>query len=87
MTTRAPRSKRTYNLSEQTLHRVRELAADEALGGSQDAVVETAIERLYDDHRAREEARAWDRAREDAAFKAEAAEIARDFDDAERWPR
>jgi hypothetical protein len=87
MPTRSPRTKRTYNLSEVTLHRVRELAADESLGGSQDAVVETAIERLYDNQRARAEELAWERAHDDPAFRAEAAAIARDFDDADRWPR
>ena len=52
------RTKRTYNLPERTVRRVRELADGGQVGSSQDAVVETAIERLYDQVRADEDARA-----------------------------
>ena len=53
------RIKRTYNLPQQTVHRVRELADDGSVGSSQDAVVATAVERLYEQVRADEEARRW----------------------------
>jgi hypothetical protein len=80
------RVKRTYNLPERTVHRVRELAAGGAVGSSQDAVVETAVERLYELVRADEEARRWAEAADDAAFRAEMATIGRDLDEPDSWP-
>jgi hypothetical protein len=41
------RIKRTCNLSESTVRRVRELAGDFGVARSQDAVVELAVEQLY----------------------------------------
>ena len=81
-----PRTKRTYNLPERTVRRVRELAAGGQVGSSQDAVVETAIERLYDQVRADEDSRRWAEAAEDRDFQAEMAAIARELDEPDRWP-
>ncbi len=82
----SPKVKRTYNLSESTVRRVRELAGDYRVSDTQDGVVETAVERLYVEERARREAEAWAAARVDPDFQAEMAEIARDFGDRETWP-
>ena len=81
-----PRTKRTYNLPERTVRRVRELAAGGQVGSSQDAVVETAVERLYDQVRADEDARRWAEAAEDRDFRTEMAAIARELDEPDRWP-
>jgi hypothetical protein len=80
------RTKRTYNLPERTVRRVRELAAGGSVGSSQDAVVETAIERLYDQVRGEEEARRWSEAADDPDFRAEMTAIARDLDEPDEWP-
>ena len=80
------RIKRTYNLPQQTVHRVRELADDGSVGSSQDAVVATAVERLYEQVRADEEARRWAEAATDRDFQTEMATVAREFDDPDRWP-
>jgi hypothetical protein len=82
----ATRVKRTYNLPERTVHRVRELAAGGRPGRSQDAVVEAAVERLYVEMEAEEEARSWTAAADDPAFRAERAEISRDLDAPDSWP-
>jgi hypothetical protein len=78
------RVKRTYSLREETVSRVRELAA--RYGTSQDALVDAAVERL--DRAAREEAEtaAWAAAAEDEAFGAEVRAIAEAFDEPGRWP-
>jgi hypothetical protein len=80
------RVKRTYNLPEQTVHRVRELAAGGSVGSSQDAVVETAVERLYEQIRADDEARRWAEAANDPDFRADMTTIARELDDPDAWP-
>jgi hypothetical protein len=80
------KTKRTYNLSERTVRRVRELAADGNVAPTQDAVVEVAVDQLYDRIRPAEEGRAWEAAASDPAFRAEMDEIAADFGDAEDWP-
>ncbi|HEY4632969.1 MAG TPA: hypothetical protein VIH00_03545 [Candidatus Limnocylindrales bacterium] len=81
--------KRTYNLAPETVRRVRELAADYHVAPSQDAVVELAVDEL--DRRLREarEADAWEAARLDAAFAAEAGDLEAAYGsaDAETWPR
>ena len=82
----SPRVKRTYNLNESTVRRVRELAGDYRVADTQDSVVETAVERLYVEERARREAEAWAAAHDDPVFQAEMADIARDFGDRETWP-
>ncbi|MGA2514517.1 MAG: hypothetical protein ABSG37_13020 [Candidatus Limnocylindrales bacterium] len=80
------RTKRTYNLSPTTVHRVRELADLPGVARSQDEVVELAVERFYLEVRAREEASAWEEAANDPSFKAETSAIAHDFRDAEAGP-
>jgi hypothetical protein len=83
----ATRVKRTYNLSESTLARVRELAGKYEAAPSQDAVVELAVDRLYAQMREKEEAVSWALAATDPEFRAEMAGIAADFADRETWPR
>ena len=84
MTTRI---KRTYNLDESTVRHVRELSAEYGLADSQDAVVELAIERLYQDALDRVESDRWAAAAAaDPAFVAEMREVAADLDGDEAWP-
>jgi hypothetical protein len=78
------RTKRTYSLRPETIGRVRELAA--RYGTSQDALVDTAVERLDRALRDEDEARAWASAADDPEFRAELREIAATFDDSDRWP-
>lgn len=80
------RTKRTYNLSQETVARVRELAGRYGAASSQDGVVELAIERLYRDVRDREEADRWAAAAEDPEFRAETRTIATEYGDVDRWP-
>jgi hypothetical protein len=79
--------KRTYNLSESTIRRVRELAGKYEVAKSQDAVVELAVDRIYAEMRDREEAGLWAGAAEDPEFRAEMSGIAADFGDKDAWPR
>ena len=81
------RVKRTYNLSEATVRRVRELAGEYGLAKSQDGVVELAVERLYSAAREQEEAEQWASAARDPEFRAEMAAIATAFGDGAAWPR
>lgn len=81
------RVKRTYNLSPSTVARVRELAGEYGAAGSQDAVVDLAVERLYAEIRERLEADQWARAGEDAEFRAEMTSVATDLDGGTAWPR
>ncbi len=83
----AGKTKRTYNLSSTTVHHVRELAELSRVASSQDGVVEMAVERLYLEVRAREEASLWEAAARDPAFATETRAIAADFRDTEVWPR
>jgi len=83
MTTRI---KRTYNLQAATVGRVRELSADYGLADSQDAVVELAIERLFQEARDRVESDRWAAAAVDPAFVAEMREVAADLDGEDAWP-
>ena len=78
--------KRTYNLGAATIRRVRELAKLQDVAASQDAVVELAVERLYQEVRARQEAAAWDEAAADPTFTSEATRIQADYGDTEAWP-
>ncbi len=80
------KTKRTYNLSPTTLHRVRELADLPGVARSQDEVVELAVERFYLEIQARQEAAIWEAAAGDPAFKAEMTAIAQDYGDGESWP-
>ena len=80
------RTKRTYNLSSTTIHRVRELSEQYGAARTQDGVVELAVERLYHEARARAEAEQWAKAAVDQAFRSEIAEIAAAFDEPDSWP-
>jgi hypothetical protein len=86
MTPMNTRTKRTYNLSPSTVARVRELAETYGAAGSQDGVVELAVERLYREIREREEAAAWAAASEDPEFRSEMRDIAAAYGDRESWP-
>jgi hypothetical protein len=80
------RTKRTYNLDEATVRHVRELSAEYGVAGSQDAVVEVAVERLYQEALDRVEAERWAAAATDPSFVAEMREIAGDLDGDDAWP-
>jgi len=84
--TMATKTKRTYNLSPETISRVRDLAETGRLGGSQDRVVEVAVEQLYLGVRAQQEAASWARAAEDPEFMAEMRGLEAAFGELERWP-
>jgi predicted transcriptional regulator len=71
--------KRTYKLSRETVERVRELAERSGIARTQDGIVDAAVERLYLEVRAEQEADLWATAREDQEFRAEMSAIARDF--------
>jgi hypothetical protein len=83
------KTKRTYNLSEQTVRAVRELADEYGVAPSQDAVVELAVDELRRRLRDADEARRWAAARSDPGFVGEASEIETAYQaaDAETWPR
>ena len=81
------RTKRTYNLSTATVHRVRELAEQYGAARTQDGVVEIAVERLYHEARDRAEGEQWSAAASDPEFRAEMAEIAEIYDTPDSWPR
>lgn len=81
------RVKRTYNLSQTTVRRVREMAGEVGMASSQDAVVELAVDRLYSQMRDFEEAELWAGAAHDPEFRSEIAAIAADLRDGETWPR
>jgi hypothetical protein len=78
--------KRTYNLSPETVRRVRELAEGYGAATSQDGVVELAIERLYRDVVDREESERWSRAADDPDFRQEMSDIDRAYGDRGSWP-
>ena len=80
------RAKRTYNLAETTVRRVREIAEQYGTFRTQDRVVDAAVERLYLELRAQSEAAEWAVAAEDPAFRVESATIARVYDDPDIWP-
>jgi hypothetical protein len=79
--------KRTYNLSPETVRRVRELSMDYFVAPSQDAVVELAIDRLYRDSRELAEAAKWAAAAEDPQFRQEMSRLAAAYRDIETWPK
>ena len=83
----ANRAKRTYNLSTESVRRVRELAADYGVAATQDRVVEIAIDRLYRDELEAREAAQWAVAANDPDFRAELAQISEVMRDGEEWPR
>ena len=81
------RIKRTYNLSPESVRRVRELASDYAVADTQDGVVELAIDQLYRAKRDQEEAASWTAAAQDPDFKQEIATLAEMMHDGQEWPR
>ena len=82
------RVKRTYNLSADTVQRVREMAEQYRVAASQDAVIELAVDELERRLRDAEEAAAWERAASDPAFAAEAGDLEAAYRTADRetWP-
>lgn len=84
----AGRIKRTYNLSPDTVRRVREMAERYGVAASQDAVVELAVDELRRRLRDEEEAALWDQAASDRGFRAEAEELEAGYRTADRetWP-
>jgi hypothetical protein len=80
------RIKRTYNLDEATVRHVRELSAEYGVAGSQDAVVELAVERLYQEALDRIDAERWAAAAADPSFVSEMREIAAELDGGDNWP-
>ena len=84
----AARVKRTYNLSQATVRRVREMAERYRVAPSQDAVVELAVDELERRLSEESEAAAWEAAASDPEFLAEAGEIEAVYRTADRetWP-
>ena len=80
------RTKRTYNLPVETVNQVRELVGQYGTG-SQDAVVELAVQRLFREARDLDEAARWTAAATDPEFRDEMRAIATDFGDTTTWPR
>lgn len=80
------RTKRTYNLAEPTVRRVRELSEVYGAAGTQDGVVDLAVERLYLELRERAEGVRWAAATEDPDFQHEMREVQRELRYAESWP-
>jgi hypothetical protein len=85
----AMRTKRTYNLPERTVVAVRELAATYGVAGTQDGVIELAVDELARRLRDEAEAQRWEEAGADASFRAESADLAAAYAPADRetWPR
>ena len=82
----ATRTKRTYNVCDVTVRRVRELAEEYGEFRTQDRVVDIAVERLYLELQARAEAAQWTAAANDPEFRAEAAVIIEAYGDRDSWP-
>jgi hypothetical protein len=80
------KTKRTYNLSLETVERVRDLAANQRVAPSQDRVVEMAVEQLYLGVREAEEAKIWAQAAEDPAFRSEMRALESSYRHIEDWP-
>jgi hypothetical protein len=83
------RVKRTYNLPERTIDVVRELAASYGVAGTQDGVIELAVDELARRLREEEEAARWEAAASEPAFRSEVSEVERLYAaaDLETWPR
>ena len=86
MPSRSKRTKRTYNLAEPTVRRVRELSELYHASPTQDGVVDLAVERLYLEARERAEAERWAAAAEDPDLQREVRDVASDLRYAESWP-
>jgi hypothetical protein len=86
MSSRPKRTKRTYNLAERTVRRVRELSELYGAAPTQDGVVDLAVEQLYLELREKEEGERWAAAAEDPDFQDEMREVQRELRYAESWP-
>lgn len=86
MASRPKRTKRTYNLAEPTVRRVRELSELYGAAATQDAVVDLAVERLYLALRERAEGERWAAAADDPDFQREMQDVQRELRYAESWP-
>jgi hypothetical protein len=86
MPARPKRAKRTYNLAEPTIRRVREMSEVYGAAPTQDGVVDLAVERLYLELRHEAEAARWAEAAVDADFGREMGAIERGLRWAESWP-
>jgi predicted kinase len=84
----AGRVKRTYNLDERTVRRVREMAERYRVAASQDAVIELAVDELERRLREQREGEAWERAATDPEFRSEADQLDAAYRSADRetWP-
>lgn len=84
----ATRVKRTYNLSQRTVHRVREMAERYGVAPTQDGVIELAVDELERRLRDQQEAQTWGTAAVDPAFQSEADDLDAAFRSADRetWP-
>jgi len=83
------KTKRTYNLSPQTIATVQTLVAERGIAPTQDALVELAVDELARHVREADEAEAWAAAASDPEFAAEvdALEALYRTADRETWPR
>jgi hypothetical protein len=86
MSGRPKRAKRTYNLAEPTVRRVRELSDLYGAAPTQDGVVDLAVERLYLELRERAEGERWAAAADDPDFQREMRDVQRELRYAESWP-
>jgi hypothetical protein len=86
MKPRPKRTKRTYNLAEPTVRRVRELSELYGAAPTQDSVVDLAIERLYLELRGRAEGERWAAAAADPDFQREMRDVQAELRYAEAWP-
>jgi len=82
-TSMSNRTKRTYNLSSEAVTRVREMVGQDDLPGSQDGIVELAIDHLYRHVSDRADAARWASAGSDNAFLDEMRSLAVDVAAAE----
>ena len=83
------RTKRTYNLPERTLRVVRELATAYGIAGTQDGVVELAVDELARRLTESAEEARWTEAAADALFREETADLSAAYRaaDQQTWPR
>lgn len=90
MATQPKRTKRTYNLAEPTIRRVRELSEVYGAAATQDGVVDLAVERLYLELRQAAEAARWAEAAAGPEFEREMRAVDRDLrwaeSGADAWP-
>ena len=86
MASRPKRTKRTYNLAEPTVRRVRELSELYGAAPTQDGVVDLAVERLYLELRERAEGEQWAAAAADPDFQREMRDVQAKLRYAEAWP-